>query len=239
MNQSDLARNAYLLSGSLSRKGYMRWFHSFNAVQLQTGEQRVFFIEYLIMNPSLGQEIPVLGQLPFHRKTRSVLKRHSLTHSSISPTPRTAAPGPIPSPVVGGSVARQLHAFFPITSLKVAFKPFILQAGGNFLSEQRIRGFVSVSHDLARRRSYMCDEGDMEWDLELNKSISCHTGRIANPLHCAINALETFWHAEGIMTQYRGHVTLDGVTYEVTDAMRISTGDAALTIPGCSLLPAV
>lgn len=203
MNQSDLARNAYLLSGSLSKKGYMRWFHSFNAVQLQTGEQRVFFIEYLIMNPSLGQEIPVLGQLPFHRKR------------GIRPSYIMIKAGAFGGD--GGSVARQLHAFFPITSLKVAFKPFILQAGGNFLSEQRIRGFVSVSHDLARRRSYMCDEGDMEWDLELNKSISCHTGRIANPLHCAINALETFWHAEGIMTQYRGHVTLDGVTYEVTD----------------------
>ncbi len=202
MNLSDLSRNAYLLCGPLSRKGYMRWFHSFEGLQPETGERRVFFIEYLILNPSLGQDMPVLGQLPFHKK-RGVRPSYIMIKAG-------AFAGD------GGSDAKQMHAFFPISSLKVATKPLVMEVGENFYSEQRIRGFVSVSREQARRRSYMCDEGDMEWDLELNKAISCHTGRIANPLHCALNALETFWHAEGIQTQYRGRVILDGIDYQVT-----------------------
>lgn len=201
MNQSDLARNAYLLCGSLSRKGYMRWFHSFQAIQPETGEHRVFFIEYMIMNPSLGQEVPVLGQLPFHRKR------------GIRPSYVMIKAGAFGGD--NGSEAKQLHAFYPLTALKIALNPLIIQVDHNFYSEQRLHGFVAVSHDQARRRSYMCNEGCMDWNLELHKSISCHTGRIANPFHCAINALETFWHAEGIKTEYRGQVTLDGITYEV------------------------
>ncbi len=203
MNLSDLTRNAYLLSGSLSRKGYMRWFHSFQAIQPETGEHRVFFIEYLIMNPSLGQEIPVLGQLPFHRK-RGIRPSYLLVKAG-------AFGGD------GGSPAKQLHAFYPITSLRLALNPFVMQIGENFYSERRLYGYVDVSHEQSRRRSYMCNEGDMEWDLELHKSISCHTGHLAGPLFSALGALETFWHAEGIKTVYRGHVVLDGVRYEATE----------------------
>ena len=203
MNQSDLARNSYLLSGSLSKKGYLRWFHSFSAQQPETGERRVFFIEYMVLNPSLGQEQPILGQLPIHKK-RGIRPSYLLVKAG-------AFGGD------GGSAGKQLHAFYPITSLKIALDPFILKIGENFYSEQRISGYVSVSHDQARRRSFMCDEGDMDWDLEVHKSISCHTGRIANPFYCAINALETFWHAEGAKAAYRGQVTLDGVPYKVTE----------------------
>lgn len=203
MNLSDLSRNAYLLCGSLSKKGYMRWFHSFSGIQPQTGERRVFFIEYMIMNPSLGRERPILGQLPFNRK-------HGVRPSYVMVKAGSFGGD-------GGSPAKQLHGFYPITALKIALMPLVIQVGENFYSEQRIYGFVNVTHDQSRRKSYMCDEGSMEWDVELNKSISCHTGRIAGPLYCALNALNTFWHAEGIKTQYRGHVTLDGVTYDVTE----------------------
>lgn len=171
----------------------------------------MFFIEYMLMNPSLGQEAPILGQLPFHRK-RGIRPSYVLVKAGAFPCDAS-------------SPAKQLHAFYPITALKVALKPLVIQIGENFYSEQRIRGFVSVSRKQARRRSYMCDEGTMKWDLEVNKAIACHTGRIADPLHCALNALETFWHAEGIKTQYRGSVILDGITYLVTDEASFGYAD--------------
>ncbi len=202
MNISDLSRNAHLLCGSLSKKGYMRWFHSFSATQPETGERRVFFIEYLIMNPSLGGSKPILGQLPANRK------------KGIRPSYLMMKVGAYPGD--GGAPAIQLHQFYPLTELKVALNPFVLQFGENFFSEQYIFGCVNVSHKDARRKINMTDEGCIEWDLKIRKSIACHTGRLADVFRSAANALETFWHGEGIKAQYQGIITLDGVTYEVT-----------------------
>ncbi len=54
MNLSDLARNSHMLRGALSKKGYMRWWHSFTGTQPETGETRTFYIEFYIINPALG-----------------------------------------------------------------------------------------------------------------------------------------------------------------------------------------
>ena len=54
MNLSDLKRNAYMLRGSDAKRGYMRWWHSFQGVCPTTQETRTFFVEYSILNPALG-----------------------------------------------------------------------------------------------------------------------------------------------------------------------------------------
>ncbi|MBO4976231.1 MAG: hypothetical protein J6C54_00575 [Lachnospiraceae bacterium] len=202
MNTSDLSRNACLLSGSQSKRGYMRWFHSFCGTQPETGERRTFFIEYMIMNPSLGSNKPILGQLPYNKK-RGIRPSYLLLKAG-------AFAGD------GGSASVQLHKFYPLTELKVALNPLIIQYGDNFYSEQHISGYVDVSHEESRRKSHMTDEGQMEWDLEVHKSIACHTGTMADAFHNTVNALDSFWHGEGIKTQYRGTVILDGVSYQVT-----------------------
>ena len=202
MNLSDLSRNAYLLCGSLSRKGYMRWFHSFSAVSAKTGEHRVFFIEYLIMNPSLGCSKPILGQLPFHRR------------KGLRPSYLMIKAGAFSGD--NNSSALQLHHFYPMTDLKIAFHPFVMKFGENFYSEQLLRGSVSVSPQDARRKSHMCNAGFMKWDVKLHKEIACHTGTLADPLHCAMNALDSFWHGEGIKALYSGTVILNGEEFEVT-----------------------
>ncbi len=180
----------------------MRWFHSFSAMQPDTGERRVFFIEYLIMNPSLGRNKPILGQLPRNRK---IGRRPSYLLMKAG-----AFAGD------GGSAAVQLQKYYPLTDLKVAFNPFVLQFGENFYSEQYIFGSVDISSNEAKHKSRMSGEGCMEWNLKVHKSISCHTGRLAGPSYSAAGTLETFWHAEGIKAQFHGTVTLNGVNYEVT-----------------------
>mgnify|MGYP000808247107 FL=1 len=54
MNLSDLKRNAYMLRGSDAKRGYMRWWHSFQGICPTTQETRIFFVEYSILNPALG-----------------------------------------------------------------------------------------------------------------------------------------------------------------------------------------
>ena len=201
MNQSDLDRNAYMLCGSLSKRGYMCWYHSFRGVQPDTGETRTFFIEYRILNPSLGGNQPILGQHPYFKK-RGMKPSYVLIKAGVFPGENEEG--------------RQLNAFYPVTSLKTAVNPFILQAEDCFYSENHITGFVDVNRNEARHRSFMTDEGYMEWDLEVHKAVACHMGFIANPFFTAIGALTSFWHGEGIRTFYKGSVSLDGIAYDVT-----------------------
>ena len=68
MNQFDANRNAEMLCGTLAKRGYVRWWHSFSGVQPDSGEIRTFFVEYFIVNPSLGGTQPILAQHPYFRK---------------------------------------------------------------------------------------------------------------------------------------------------------------------------
>ena len=76
MNLSDLKRNAYMLRGSDAKRGYMRWWHSFQGVCPTTQETRTFFVEYSILNPALGTTQPILGQHPYY-------KRHGMKPSYV------------------------------------------------------------------------------------------------------------------------------------------------------------
>lgn len=191
-----------MLRGSLARKGYVRWWHSFTGTQPDTGERRTFFIEYFIINPSLGGNQPILGQHPYFRK-RGMKPSYVMVKAGVFPD-------------ADGSPGRQLHAFYPIASLRTAQHPLYLEVEDCMLSENRIAGLVDVSEEEARHRSLMTDSGYMEWDLEMQKDIACHTGAIANRFFTALHALECFWHGGGIRTLFRGRVSLDGVDYEVS-----------------------
>lgn len=201
MNKFDSDRNADMLRASCARKGYMRWWHSFVGVQPDTGEKRTFFVEYFIINPALGQEQPILGQHPYYKKR------------GMKPSYVMVKVGAFPD--THGNAGKQLHTFYPITSLRVAEHPLHVEIEECMFSENRITGYVDVTEAQAAHRSFMTDAGCMEWDLEIHKAIACHTGAIANRFFTAMNALESFWHGEGIRSFFRGTVALDGVTYEV------------------------
>ncbi|MCM1568651.1 MAG: hypothetical protein NC081_04300 [Roseburia sp.] len=201
MNQSDTNRNSYMLQGALAKRGYMRWWHSFRGSNPVTRQTRTFFIEYFMINPSSGCDRPILGQHPYYRK-RGIRPSYVMVKAGVFPDEE--APG------------KQLHAFYPITSLRVVRNPFYLQAEECVLCENRISGYVEMSEAEAEQPFFMTDAGSMEWNLEVYKSIACHTGFIAGPLSNALNLLDSFWHGEGIRTNYSGSVMLDGITYEVS-----------------------
>ncbi len=215
MNRSDLNRNAYMLYGPLARRGYMRWWHSFIGIAPGTGDRRTFFIEYFIINPSPGGTQPILGQHPYFKKR---CMKPSYVMIKAGAFPGAAPPSPTEDNRECKTVyqGRQLHAFYPISALKVALDPLYIQVEDCFYSENHIAGFVNATEEDARHRSFMTDAGYMEWDLKVHKSIACHTGRHAGPLFSSLNVFDSFWHGEGIRTSYSGTVTLDGITYEVS-----------------------
>ena len=109
MNLSDLKRNAYMLRGSDAKRGYMRWWHSFQGVCPATQETRTFFVEYSILNPALGAAQPILGQHPYY-------KRHGMKPSYLC-----IKAGTFPKDDDEGL---QLQAYYPLTSLQAAQDPF-------------------------------------------------------------------------------------------------------------------
>lgn len=191
MNRSDQDRNANMLCGPLAKRGYLRWWHSFSGTSVESGARRHFFVEYLILNP-----------VPERRKKTSV-SHPSYVRVSAGVFPSEDAPG------------LQLHSYYPISSAKFAKKPLYFQVEDQILQENRILGRVSISQEKAERSMLATDAGVMEWKLELHKTIACHTGILASRFFCAINALDSFWHGEGIKTHYRGQVTLNGEVYDV------------------------
>lgn len=192
MNRSDPNRNAYMLCGSLARRGYLRWWHSFCGTNRESGTVRTFFVEYLILNPVPGK------------------------------TPKGRHPVPSYVRITAGSYPTEeeegilLRSFYPISDARYARNPLYFQAGENKLSEYRISGQVVSPQQSDQEDFSFSDPGVIKWNLEVHKTLACHTGIIASPLFCALNALDSFWHGEGIRTEYRGSVILNRETYDIT-----------------------
>ena len=180
-----------MLCGSLARKGYLRWWHSFSGISTVTRIRRFFFVEYLILNPVPGKQ----------KKAGPVIPSYVRISAGIFPS--EDEPG------------RQVSSYHPISTAKFARKPLYFQAGDNILRENRIVGHIQETAPRTSLNAPDPEKHVVDWDLEINKTISCHTGFLASPFLCALNALDSFWHGEGIKTHYRGSITIDGETYEI------------------------
>jgi len=193
MNLLDTGRNAYLMRGQSAKNGYMRWWHSFRGCIPGTDRFRTFFVEYFLLNPGLTNN-------------KIVLEGKEASFCMIKA-------GAFPE---GEEEGVQMHAYYPINDLCIVKDPFYVQMGDcSTFSETHITGSVWISERKAMNTSLMTDSGYMEWDLEICKNIAFHTGPISGPVFSFLNALDSFWHGEGIKTYYRGTVTFNEETYHI------------------------
>lgn len=195
----DIKRDAYMLEGPLKRKGYDWWWHSFTAINEETGEEKPFFIEFFMINPSLGKKYPIYGQLPANKE------------AGKKPSYMMIKAG------CWGEDHVQLHRFYGTKSvIMYPNVPFSIQAGKCYLSENETRGSIKISKSAAMTHpEWMCDYGEMKWDLKIDKQIPYNVGFGASTPFRKIQAFEMYWHAEGMKTKYEGSVELNGVKYKV------------------------
>lgn len=198
-NISDRQRDHFMLRNKLAKRGYDWWWHSFTAEDAETGEEKPFFIEYFTCNPGLAEDKPVLGQHP-DRKTDG--KKPSYLMVKVG---------------WWGEDAGQLHRFFPWKEVQLPYDTNLsLTAGDCGCSETRMYGRVSISPKEAEEHpEYMCNSGEMSWDIEIDKQVAFHVGYGASKFFQRLNAFEMFWHAEGMKTKYKGSITLNGRKYLV------------------------
>ena len=112
----------------------------------------------------------------------------------------------------------QLHRFFSLQQTRIhGSAPYEVEAADCYASETALRGSVTVTpQEAADHPEWMCDAGEMQWDLRLDKQISFNVGYGASrPLRDA-EAFAMYWHAEGMKTAFSGTVTCNGRRYLVT-----------------------
>lgn len=196
--KSHIERNKYMLRGSLKSKGYDWWWHNLTGYNSRTGEEKTFFIEYYICNPALGEDKPVLGQLPENKKNK---KKPSYAMIKCG---------------AWGKGAKQINNFYPINEFQAEKNELKLSIGNCTLSENMMEGKAYLSEEEAKNHpEYMSDAGSMEWKLKINKRIGYSVGYGASSIFRFLNAFEMFWHVQGMKTEYEGKIIFDGDVYDV------------------------
>ena len=199
-NHHDVSRNAYMLHGPLAHRGYDWWWHSFTAWDEITGEEKPFFIEFFVCNPALAEKKPVFGQLEENQKT-----------------------GKFPSYLMvkagcWGEDHCQLHRFFSLNQAKVYDTiPYRVVADDCIASETLLSGHISIAEKEAEAHpEWMCDAGEMSWDLQIDKQIAFNVGYGASKPLRGAEAFAMYWHAEGMKSAYKGEITFNGRKYIVS-----------------------
>ena len=197
-NISDLKKDRYMLTGVFAIKGYDWWWHSFTAHHEKTGKEKGFYIEFFLCNPKRGGKDPILGQLPYN-------KEHKIKPSYLMVN-------------VGcwGENKKQLHRFFGWDDVKVEKgAPYSVRADDCYASETELKGHVLVT-DANKHPEYMCDNGEMFFNLKIKKEIAFNVGYGTDRVFTGIKAFEMYWHAEGMKSKFEGEIILDGEKYIVS-----------------------
>lgn len=198
VNKSDISRDFFMLKGPLAKNGYDWWWHNFTGYNRETGEAKSFYIEYFVCNPALGGEKAILGQLP-ENQTKKIKPSYVLIKAGA-----------------WGKDAKQIHNFYPISKFSCPKDSLNVHVENCKLSEKYMRGECSVTEkQVLEHPEYMCDAGNMSWDIKIDKKITYNVGYGASNIFRKLNAFEMFWHAEGAKTEYSGMVIFDGVTYDI------------------------
>ena len=95
--------------------------------------------------------------------------------------------------------------------------PFSIEADDCFLDETRTCGSVKLGEEEVKAHpEYMCDAGEMSWDLDIDKKSAFNVGYGASGIMRRLQLFEMFWHAEGMKTEFSGKVVWNGEKYTVS-----------------------
>ena len=198
-NLHDINRNACQLYGNQANTGYDWWWHSFTAISKKTGKQKPFYIEFFVCNPNGGKDEPVFGQLE-ENKQKGIKPSYLMIN-------------------VGswGENKGQLHRFFEWNKCKVDMGvPFFVKADDCEMSETYTKGSIHVDENENRKHpEWMCDAGDVSWDIKIDKKVAFNVGYGASNLFRKMQLFEMFWHAEGMKTEYSGEIIWNSEKYIV------------------------
>jgi len=198
-NKKDQQRNTFQLFGGQAKRGYDWWWHSFTAIDKETGKEKPFYIEFFICNPALAQVTPVFGQLKENQE-RGIRPSYLMVNVGT-----------------WGENKAQLHRFFAWRDFDIKKDcPYEIKADDCFINEYETHGHIRVTKEEAKAHpEYMSDAGEITWDLKIEKLIAFNVGYGASKLFRKLQLFEMFWHAEGMKSKFEGTITYNGREYIV------------------------
>ncbi len=206
-NTKDLK---YGFSKKKKKLGLNYWRFFFNGINSVTGAEQMFFIELEMLNPWLNPSEPSLSF-----KSRANITAEDLQYALAG----TQAAHHLETEVIKlpsycavrvgkiGGKAKQLCSYFCIHDMNFHQKPFEIQIGNKFFSEDRISGFLNLSQEeLVEHPEYMCDSGNATWELHYE---------IDNEYKDGFKSSDMRWFPFGLKTIFSGKITFDGADFLV------------------------
>ena len=205
----------YMLKGHLRKEGFDLWRLVMSGVSTVTAEEKVFFIEFYVVNPAVSPEKCILG---FKSRAKiSPEDLHSALAGTLSAADVEAEKYVQPSFVmVKGGIFKEngkhMNAYFPSDAIKSGGTELLFKVGTNennacALTTSSTYGSVCVTKDeLSERPELLCQAGSMSWNLRYETQISFPDFK-----NGSIN-----WSVPGAKTDFEGKIIFDGEEYTVT-----------------------
>ena len=217
MMKNNVTRNERLmLKGSLKKNGFERWRFITNAVSLESGLEKVFFIEFYILNPQVSPEECVLGFKNRFEKTAEDLQ-YALagTESAESAASQKFVVPSFTMVRAGyfGAGGRQVSAYFPNGQIEFGKNEFVIRAGKGsesecvFASDYCFGKIKVLPEDLSNHPEFLCSSGEIEWNLKFEKGL---------PFHSDSNAKISHWAVLGGKCDCEGKIIANGEEFSVT-----------------------
>lgn len=192
-NVHNKKKNKYMLNGSLKRRGYDWWWHSFTALDSNNNEVP-FFLEFYIINPKYKKKGLNLG-LNDHKPCFLMIK---FGH--------------------WGKNKKELNYFIDLNKVNIKHgSNFKVEALNCFLSEDYSKGSFVIDESTIGFNENLTDLGSCSWDLKIKKDIAWNVGYGTSDILRDIKAFQMYWHAEGMKTSYSGKIVFDNETYNVLE----------------------
>lgn len=216
MNSNKIRRKEKIkLNGSYKKSGFDRWRLVTNGVNYVTGEEKTFFIEFYVVNPSRSLDEAVLGFKNRYNKTVSDLQ-FALANSEAAKS-LTSQVFVTPSffmvrAGILSSGARHMNSYYPCSAVDFDSKEYILSLDQKkytniVLADSFTVGSIEVSEkDLIANPEFMCNPGKISWNLQFEKSISFSTDCICKSVN---------WSVLGGHTDFSGTIIYNDEEFSV------------------------
>lgn len=205
----------YMLKGTLKKNGFDEWRIVANGFNKATGEEKAFFIEFYVVNPSLSPKKCVLGFKSRKTKTAADLQ-YALAGTEAATTMQTEElVQPSFAMVKAGVLAeggKQINAYYPTENLVFGKTDYLIKVGNAngemcMLTDNATYGSVHVTaQDLQTHPEYLCQAGSMSWSLKFQKQVEFSPDYHGKGNH---------WACFGARTIFEGRIVLDGQEYVV------------------------
>lgn len=201
----------YVLRGKLRSEGFERWRYFFSAFNVETNQEKKFFVELYIVNPGVSPKVAVLAQKSRLAHSESDLQYALAGTQAAQTANEELAVRPsyvlVKAGVYGGD-GIQLNKFIPSSQFTFVKNSGMFKAGECFFGANSISGSIEVtSQDLRVKPELLCDAGALDWDLKFDRKI------VGEPVY---NGKNGFWAPFGAKTVYSGAVRFGGSEYVIT-----------------------